>query len=153
LKIPHRDISSKSVKFDENDVPKLFDNGEGRISAGKSITASSLFHGSQLYRPPESAIEEFTYPKDLILAADIWQVGILLYEMMDPPLTLNKAVDIQNQNFSSISKLNYTDDLKNLMQTLCKADPKSRPSIGEVLNFPIFHELNVNTSLELLIEL
>ena len=69
LKIAHRDLSSKNVMFDKNDVPKLIDFGAGRIVHDKFIP-STLMPGNPLYFPPETEINGYKYTDESFMSGD-----------------------------------------------------------------------------------
>ena len=61
-------------------------------------------------------------------------MGILLYEMIDPPLTVLKSADIHRNKFGALTKLPYSEEIKLFIQKLCNANPLSRPTVDEILS-------------------
>ena len=111
LNFVHRDISLSNIMFDDNYVPKLIDLGSGRdlgLEKDYELTSLNYIPQKPLYKPPEAFDTNFQY-KDKLLAKshDIWELGILLYEIMDPFLTQQKAMNIQNQQFKALMNTKY----------------------------------------------
>jgi len=88
-KIVHRDLCAKNVMFDDFEVPKLIDFGSGRVITEKNIP-TTLLMAHPLFFPPESEDPTYKYTDSTLLAVDIWEMGVLLYEMMDSPISQGK---------------------------------------------------------------
>jgi len=80
-RILHRDLKHANIVVTANGTPKLTDFGsvallpEGRVS----VTASKH---SALYVPPEASAQQVGYTFE----SDLYQVGIILYELVNGPL-------------------------------------------------------------------
>jgi len=120
----------------------LIDFGAGRIVHDKYLP-TTLVMGNVIYMPPESSIEGYHYTDETFMSGDIWELGMLLYEMLDFPLNMLKAVDIQKNDFRVLMKAPYSPEIKNLVKDLCIIDPFSRPKINEVLEKNVFTEFRV----------
>lgn len=77
LKIIHRDIKPENILIAEDETPKLADFGVARLSEGTRMTRSGMQVGTPYYMAPEA-----WEGKTLDEQADIWSVGIVLFEML-----------------------------------------------------------------------
>ena len=77
LKIIHRDIKPENVLIAEDGTPKLADFGVARLSEGTRMTRSGMQVGTPYYMAPEA-----WEGKTLDAQADIWSLGVLLFEML-----------------------------------------------------------------------
>lgn len=77
LNIIHRDIKPANVLMGEDGVPKLTDFGIAHIGGQGEITGAGLAMGTPDYMSPESVNGE-----EVDERADIWSLGVLLYEML-----------------------------------------------------------------------
>lgn len=77
LHIIHRDIKPANVLMGEDGVPKLTDFGIAHIGGVGEITNAGLAMGTPDYMSPESVNGE-----EVDERADIWSLGVLLYEML-----------------------------------------------------------------------
>jgi serine/threonine protein kinase/tetratricopeptide (TPR) repeat protein len=77
LKIIHRDLKPANVLIAEDGTPRLTDFGLAQIGDAPSLTQSGMLMGTYGYLSPEAC-------KGLILdeRADIWAMGVLIYEML-----------------------------------------------------------------------
>jgi peptide/nickel transport system substrate-binding protein len=78
LKIIHRDIKPENVLLAEDGTPKLSDFGVARlVSEGTRLTGTGTQVGTPFYMSPEA-----WQGQRLDGQADIWSLGVLLYEML-----------------------------------------------------------------------
>ncbi len=75
--IVHRDIKPQNILLLENGAIKVTDFGIARFSASETRTMTDSTIGSVHYISPEQARGDFTDDK-----ADIYSVGVMLYEML-----------------------------------------------------------------------
>jgi len=99
--IVHRDIKPQNIMLLADGAIKVTDFGIARFSTGitKSITESAI--GSVHYISPEQARGETTDDK-----ADIYSVGVVLYEM------LTGALPFQSENSVSVAMMQIQEDPK-----------------------------------------
>ena len=77
LNIIHRDIKPENVLVTEDGKPKLADFGVARFSEGTRMTRSGVQVGTPYYMSPEA-----WEGKTLDAQADIWSLGVMLFEML-----------------------------------------------------------------------
>jgi serine/threonine protein kinase len=77
VNIIHRDIKPENVLIDEDGTPKLADFGVARLSAGTRMTRTGTQVGTPYYMAPEA-----WEGKALDAKADIWSLGVVLFEML-----------------------------------------------------------------------
>ncbi len=75
----HRDVSPANVVLSADGIPKLIDLGLVRASGGDWRTESRVVVGTAQYVPPEIAMGDTKYADR---RADVFSLGILLYEML-----------------------------------------------------------------------
>ncbi len=105
--IVHRDIKPQNIMLLENGTIKVADFGIARFSHGETKTMTEKAIGSVHYISPEQAKGEPTDEK-----ADIYSIGVLLYEMLTGklPFEADSAVSVAlmqvNKNPTPPRKLN-----------------------------------------------
>ena len=77
LNIIHRDIKPENVLLTEDGKPKLADFGVARLNEGTRMTRSGAQVGTPYYMSPEA-----WEGKTIDAQADIWSLGVLLFEML-----------------------------------------------------------------------
>jgi serine/threonine-protein kinase len=77
LNIVHRDLKPENILIDEDGTPKLADFGVARLSEGTRMTRSGTQVGTPYYMSPEA-----WEGKTLDAQADIWSLGVVLFEML-----------------------------------------------------------------------
>lgn len=89
--IVHRDIKPQNILLLENGTIKVTDFGIARFSRGETRTMTEAAIGSVHYISPEQARGEMTDDK-----ADIYSVGVVLYEMITGrlPFEADSAVSV-----------------------------------------------------------
>ena len=135
-KIIHRDLKSGNIFLMKNGLVKLGDFG---IAKGfqKTIDKAKTMVGTPYYLSPE-ILESKPYDSK----SDIWALGVLLYEMMTFKMPFNAnsfpmlSVKIMRGNYIPPPAI-YTKDLRELVSKCLTVDPKSRPTIQEILKMPI----------------
>ncbi len=137
-KILHRDIKSQNIFLMKNNRVKLGDFGIAKCLNGTFEKAKTLI-GTPYYLSPEIINDK---PYDY--KSDIWSLGILLYEMcaLKMPFEGNNMpqlyMKISTGNYSPLSKV-FSQDLRNLVNSMLNVNSFKRPSIGEILRSKIIN--------------
>ena len=137
-KILHRDIKSQNIFLMKNNRVKLGDFGIAKCLNGTFDKAKTLI-GTPYYLSPEIINDK---PYDY--KSDIWSLGILLYEMcaLKMPFEGNNMpqlyMKISTGNYSPLSKV-FSQDLRNLVNSMLNVNSFKRPSIGEILRSKIIN--------------
>ena len=149
--IVHRDIKSENIllKTDKiNDqnvtIAKLSDLGLGRQIEGVSGAYTTC--GTAYYVCPEIAAGEKKYSYN----ADIWSLGIVLYELIvknkpwfDPKMSTAEFFQfVVNTKYPPLPE-NTDERLKYLVKIMLKKDPDRRPACEDILTLDFMYEKTV----------
>lgn len=94
--------------------------------------------GTPYYLSPE-IVQSNTYDTK----TDIWSIGVVLYEMcaLKPPFNGSNihqlAIQICSGRYEPLNASRYSPGLIRLVERLLSVDTEVRPSINELLKFPI----------------
>ena len=150
--IVHRDIKSENILLktekinDKNvTVAKLSDLGLGRQIEGVSGAYTTC--GTAYYVSPEIAAGEKKYSYN----ADIWSLGIVLYELItknkpwfDPKMsTAEFFAFVVDTKYPALPE-NTNEKLKYLVKIMLKKDPDRRVTAEEILSIDFMYEKTVN---------
>ncbi len=94
--ILHRDLKPSNVLIDPAGVAFVTDFGLAkRVGAEASLTESGQTIGTPRYMAPEQAASR----KDLTVAADVYSLGVILYERLTgrPPFLSDNVLDVLRQ--------------------------------------------------------
>ncbi len=107
--IVHRDVKPQNIMLLENGTIKVTDFGIARFSHGETRTMTEKAIGSVHYISPEQAKGEITDEK-----ADIYSVGIVLYEMLTGklPFEADSAVSVALMQVNNEAALPRTINAK-----------------------------------------
>jgi serine/threonine protein kinase len=149
--IVHRDIKSENIllKTDQiNDknvtIAKLSDLGLGRQIEGVSGAYTTC--GTAYYVCPEIAAGEKKYSYN----ADIWSLGIVLYELIvknkpwfDPKMSTTEFFEfVVSTKYPPLPE-NTDEQLKYLVKIMLKKDPDRRPACEDILTLDFMYEKTV----------
>jgi WD40 repeat protein/tRNA A-37 threonylcarbamoyl transferase component Bud32 len=94
--ILHRDLKPSNILVDAADTPLVVDFGLAkRVDADRSLTESGALVGTPRYMAPEQAAGR----KDLTVAADVYSLGVVLYERLtgQTPFTAETPLEVLRQ--------------------------------------------------------
>jgi len=127
--IVHRDLKPTNVLISKKGTLKLIDFGLSKVI---STDMTATMCGSPLYMAPE-----ILYKQDYDSNADIWSLGILVYEMTYGFTPFSQSHDIKSLKFNILkSKIPFpqvnttgeqvSEECKNLMKSLLSVDLDNR---------------------------
>ncbi|XP_023224641.1 serine/threonine-protein kinase Nek8-like [Centruroides sculpturatus] len=134
--ILHRDLKSHNILLSEKkNVIKIGDFGISKILSSKSKAYTVV--GTPCYISPE-----LCEGKPYNQKSDIWALGCTLYEL----LTLKRPFEATNLpalvmkiirgSFAPVAE-HYSKELRKLLLTLLDTDPNKRPTINQIMAYPI----------------
>jgi hypothetical protein len=136
--ILHRDLKPSNILVDPAGTPFVADFGLAkRVDADRSLTESGALVGTPRYMAPEQAAGR----KDLTVAADVYSLGVVLYERLTgrTPFTGETVLDVLRQvreseppRPSSISP-GLDRDLETVCLKCLEKDPARRYASAEAL--------------------
>ena len=129
--ITHQDLKPENILLDSDFNVKLSDFGN---CGSTNCPECKSFFGTIEYCPPEIFNSEIFDEK----AIDIWQIGILAYEVFIGNLPWNTD-DIKNDIKKGILKIPFTipGNIKKLIKISTKINPNERIKINDLINLKI----------------
>jgi serine/threonine protein kinase len=136
--ILHRDLKPGNILLDRDGKPHLTDFGLAkRVGAESSLTHTGAVIGTPSYMPPEQAAGS----KQLTVAADVYSLGAILYEMLigQPPFRGTSPLDVMLQvsEREPAALRNSNPSVEPDLQTIClkclDKDPLRRYGSAEAL--------------------
>ena len=92
LQIVHRDLKPGNVLFDANNEPRVVDFGLAKKAGSGDLTATQAVMGTAAYMAPEQAKGESKFVGP---AADVWALGVMLYECLSGTRPFTGSHDIE----------------------------------------------------------
>lgn len=140
-KIIHRDLKTENIFMTKSGVCKLGDFGVSSVLKQTKDKAMTLA-GTPYYVAPELYKDE-----PYSFEADIWSLGIILYELCDLDYPFHSedgsqmmlAREVVKGKFKDIPDC-YSDELRVLLKHLLNVDGKKRPNINQICAFPLIKE-------------
>src|SRR5579883_2552909 len=134
----HRDLKPSNILVDTAGTPLVADFGLAkRVDADRSLTESGAIVGTPRYMAPEQAAGR----KDLTVAADVYSLGVVLYERLtgQTPFTgetvlelLRQVREVEPPRPSSICP-GLDRDLETICLKCLEKDPSKRYASAEAL--------------------
>ncbi|MBL4633324.1 MAG: protein kinase [Kofleriaceae bacterium] len=137
----HRDLKPENVflirRKSTHDYVKLLDFGIARLHpscGGLEATESGIVMGTPIYMPPEQA-----KGAEVTAAADIYSLGIILYEMLSGagPFPRTSAVEMMMAHIADEPKPlevpGLPDEFRELVASCLAKDPGDRPATMQVV--------------------
>ena len=135
-KVIHRDLKPQNVFLMQSGNVKLGDFGIAKVLS-RTVEQAKTLVGTPYYLSPE-VVESQPYS----FMSDVWSLGAILYEMcaLRPPFMADSihalAIKIIEGRYEPISS-RYSSELSGLVTALLVREPANRPSIHQILRFPI----------------
>ena len=132
--ILHRDLKSQNIFLTRKGIVKLGDFGIAKVLENTDFAKTMI--GTPYNMSPEIC-DNKRYGR----AADLWALGIVLYEliMLDMPFNANSLPGLirniiqKEPPFHTIPMSIYTKSLKQLVQSLLQKNPEDRPSLRQIV--------------------
>jgi serine/threonine protein kinase len=134
--VVHRDLKPGNIMIDREGNARIMDFGIARLVTAKGITGAGVAVGTPEYMSPEQVDGKEADPR-----ADIYSLGIILYEMVTGRLPFEAdtpyAIGFKHKNEQPVSPkaLNsqVPDDLSGLILRCLEKDPSRRPQTADEL--------------------
>ena len=136
-KIVHRDIKTKNIFIQNENILKIGDFGIAKIFDQAQTQTMNKIVGTPLYMAPEC----FKQNKKYSYKSDIWSLGCCLYEMCNLKHAFEGkcfpavSVKISEGKRAPVNKI-YSQDLKNLVDSMLNLNQRHRPNIANILERP-----------------
>ena len=140
-RILHRDLKAQNVFMTKKDFCKIGDFGVSSVLKRTEDRAQSVA-GTPYYLAPELYLED-----PYSFSADVWSLGIMLYEMCALEYPFNSDDGTQRALAREVLKKElprlpsqFSDELNQVCAFMLDKDPTKRPNINQVLKHPLIKE-------------
>ena len=135
----HRDIKPDNILLDENMYPQVSDFGLSRKMPEDQNDVTRMV-GTPLYMAPET-LEGASYNE----AVDVYAYGVMLDELytLNTPLRNARYLSELKGHAHEVDAFKNAclgEELQNLIEKCCDKDPRSRPTMRQVVN--MFNDLD-----------
>ena len=129
--IVHRDIKPDNILLTKDNHVKLADFGIAKMLSKKVKVTQTRIGDTDYISPEIEAEEPYTY------SADIWSLGVLIYELclLEHPqkkYRLNKMQYLSGQ-IPKLEDKDYSEELSDLIAKMLSVEPTERPTTDEII--------------------
>jgi serine/threonine protein kinase len=133
----HRDIKPHNVLMNSEGAVKLSDFGISK-NLNNTMGICDTFVGTSIYMSPERIMgKDYSYP------ADIWSMGVLVYELAagQHPFPVISSFPVLfdillNQPEPRLKESEYSSELCDFVASCLQRDPSKRPPVSELIQHP-----------------
>jgi serine/threonine protein kinase len=134
--ILHRDIKPENIVLFENGTIKLIDFGWSCIYNPENPPNEKS--GTTIYNPPEM-LRGHHYD----FSIDVWQIGVLIYELISHKLPFSGGSDSSTKNKILKCKPRFpkyfSESLVDLLKAILTSDPLKRITLDKITSHPWFY--------------
>lgn len=137
----HRDLKPGNILLNSEGDVKLSDFGISR-TIENTANICATFVGTAIYMSPERAVGH-----NYSFSADIWSLGIVLYELATGEFPFPKTSSFPvlfdylcNQPEPRLDPSRFSPELQNLVAVCLQRNPAQRPSAVDLLSHPFLSE-------------
>lgn len=145
--IVHRDLKPENLYLhrggEDAPVTKVLDFGIAKVTNAEDLQTAGMTHtGTMLGTPAYMAPEQIFGERDLDGRADVWALGVILYECLsgarpfegDNAGQIFKAVTMGKASSLALRCPDLPEDVVHLVDRMLTSERAERPAMGEVLD-------------------
>ncbi len=150
LNIIHRDLKPENILLTKDGTPKLADFGVARLNEGTRMTRSGTQVGTPYYMAPEA-----WEGKTLDTQADIWSLGVVIFEMLTGKVpfggdtgaaVMNKVLTSTPPNIKSLRN-EIPAGMVKIVSRMLTRDKKRRYQIMRQVGVDLHHSQQAATAI------